>query len=73
MKAIEYCMKYANTCKRCPLNSECEKEYKTEMEQKSGDVNGHGDLQILRNRPERAYMSAQEKPSKGRKRTGGQV
>lgn len=37
MREIEYCMKYANTCKRCPLNRICESEYQREMEQKSGE------------------------------------
>ncbi len=68
MREIELCMKYANTCKRCPLNRECEKEYQKEMEQKSGDANGErpSDLQILRNNHKRTYLPTQEEPSKER-------
>lgn len=68
MREIEFCMKYANTCKRCPLNTECEKEYQKEMEQKSGDPNGKGssDLQILWDRSQRASMQTQDKPTKKR-------
>ena len=73
MKEIELCMKYADTCKRCPQNRICEGEYQREIEQKSGDANGHGDLQILRNSSKGTSMPTQEKPSKGWKHTGGQV
>lgn len=66
MREIEFCMKYANTCKLCPLNRECEKEYQKEMEQKSGDTDGHGDLSILRNSAKRTPMPTQKEPSKGR-------
>lgn len=67
MREIELCMKYANTCKRCPLNRECEEEYQREMEQKSGECGeGLSDLQILRNSAKRTPMPKQKEPSKGR-------
>ena len=31
MKPIEFCMKY-DTCKRCPLNKQCEEEIKKQEE-----------------------------------------
>ena len=64
MREIEFCMKYANTCKRCPLNRKCEEEYKREQE--SGDADGHGDLQILRNSPKRTPMPTQKEPTEKR-------
>ena len=69
MNELELCMKYANTCKRCPLNRVCEGEYQREEE----NHERHGDLSALRNRPKRAYMSTQKETSKGWRRTGGQV
>ena len=38
MREIEYCMRYAENCNRCPLNRICEQEYQKEMEQRSGGV-----------------------------------
>lgn len=67
MREIEFCMKYANTCKRCPLNTECEKEYQKEMEQKSGECGERlSDLQILRSGSARTSMPTQKEPSKRR-------
>lgn len=37
MREIELCMRYADNCKRCPLNKRCEEEYRKEMEYKMGD------------------------------------
>ena len=65
MKAIEFCMKYANTCKRCPLNSKCEKEYQREIEQKSGD-SGEKDLSVLRCGKRESHLPFQEKPTEKR-------
>ena len=62
MKEIEYCMKYANTCKRCPLNRICESEYIKEMEQKSGE-SGEKDLSTLRCGKREPCLSIQEKPT----------
>jgi len=67
MREIELCMRYANTCKRCPLNRICEGEYQREMEQKSGESGERpGDLQILRNRPKGTPMPTQKEPTKER-------
>ena len=68
MSEIELCMKYANTCKRCPLNRICEGEYQREMEEKSGDANGKGsgDLQKLRNSAKRTHLPTQAKPTEER-------
>ena len=68
MREIELCMKYADNCKRCPLNEKCENEYQREMEQKSGDANGKGlgDLSILWDSSQRTPMRTQKEPSKGR-------
>ena len=67
MREIEFCMKYANTCKGCPLNKECEKEYQKEMEQKSGECGERpSDLQILRNSAKGTPMPTQKEPSKRR-------
>ena len=38
MREVELCMKYADSCKGCPLDSKCEEEYQIEMEQRSGGV-----------------------------------
>ena len=67
MKEIELCMKY-DTCNRCPLNMKCEEEYQKEMEQKSGGKCGKrpSNVQVLWSGSARAYMSAQEKPTKER-------
>ena len=73
MREIEYCMRYANTCKRCPLNRICEVEYQREMEQKSGDADGHGDLSILWDSSKRTPMQAQEKPNKKHRHPSGEV
>lgn len=37
MREIELCMVYADNCKRCPLDKQCEEEYQKEMGQKMGD------------------------------------
>ena len=37
MREIEYCMRYADNCKRCPKNKKCEEEYRKEMGLKMGD------------------------------------
>ena len=67
MKEIEYCMKYANTCKRCPLNRICESEYIKEMEQKSGESGERpSDLQILWDSSQRTSMQTQDKPTEKR-------
>ena len=67
MREIEYCMKYANTCKLCPLNRICEGEYKREMEQKSGEnCERPSDLQILRNSGKRTSMPTQKEPTEKR-------
>ena len=37
MREVELCMIYADNCKRCPLDKQCEEEYQKEMRQKMGD------------------------------------
>ncbi len=65
MREIELCMKYANTCRRCPLNRICEEEYQKEMEQKSGE-SGEKDLSVLRCGKREPYMPTQEEPTEER-------
>ena len=38
MREIELCMKYADNCKRCPLNKRCEEEYQRELMLKMVDL-----------------------------------
>ena len=38
MDKIKFCMKY-DTCRRCPLNSVCEAEYKKQEEEKQNKHN----------------------------------
>lgn len=68
MREVEFCMRYADNCKRCPKNRICEAEYNREMEQKSGGVSGKrpSNLQILWDSPKGASMQAQKKPGKTR-------
>ncbi len=68
MREIEYCMRYADNCKRCPKNRICEQEDQKEMDQRSGDVNGKrpSDLQILWGSSKGASMRTQKKPGKAR-------
>ena len=73
MREIEYCMRYANSCKRCPLNRICEGEYQRERESGGRGGKRPSDLSVLRNSSERASMRTQEKQNQGHKRTGGQV
>ena len=61
MREIELCMKYANTCKRCPLNRVCEGEYKREMEQRH-----EKDLQVLRSGGRKPHLPTQEEPTEER-------
>ena len=67
MREIEFCMKYADNCKPCPLNEKCEKEYQREMEQKSGECGERpSDLQILRSGSKRTPMPTQKEPTEKR-------
>lgn len=60
MREIEFCMKYADSCNRCPRNRICEREYQREY----GDEK---DLQVLRSGRRKPYMPTQKKPGeKGR-------
>ena len=63
---VELCMVHADSCKRCPQNRICEEEYRIEMEQKSGDTDGHGNVQILWDSSKGASMRSQKKPGKAR-------
>ena len=65
MREIELCMKYADNCKRCPLNRKCEKEYQKEMEQKVGEC-GEKDLSVLRCGKREPHLPFQEKPTEKR-------
>ena len=68
MREIELCMKYADNCKRCPLNKRCEEEYQREMDGKVGECGGKrpGDMSILWGRSQRTPMPKQKEPSKER-------
>ena len=72
MRELELCMKYANDCKRCPLNKRCEEEYRKEMEQKSGGVSAK-DLQVLWGGFRKPYMSPQKEPSKKHRQRNSKV
>lgn len=62
---VELCMIYAD-CKWCPQNRVCEEEYNKEMEQKSGDTDGHGNMQILWDSSKGSSMPSQKEPGKTR-------
>ena len=36
MRDIEYCMRYAANCNRCPKYRKCEREYQRELDQRNG-------------------------------------
>ena len=63
MREIEFCMKYANTCKLCPLNRICEDEYQREQE---GGECGEKDLSVLRCGGRESHLPFQEKPTEKR-------